>query len=198
MKAELRRKLQALRRELTGEEIERLSRRIWKNLESLEEFRRAGTVMFYASAGREVRTAEMIRQALDLGKRVLVPVLEPGSDLLRPGEIFDPERDLNSRVLGCPTPDPAACRPASPAEIDLVVIPGIGFDPAGNRLGRGRGCYDIFLEQAPSALRVALAYEFQVRDEIPSEPHDCRMDLVVTEDRVIRCPRFISSTDFTD
>ncbi len=189
MKAELRRKLQALRRELTGEEIERLSRRIWENLESLEEFRRAGTVMFYASAGNEVRTAEMIRQTLALRKRVLVPVLEPGSDLLRAGEIFDPERDLSSRVLGCPTPDFAACPPASPAEIDLVVIPGVGFDAAGNRLGRGRGCYDVFLKQAPSAFRVGVAFEFQVRAEIPSAPHDCRMDLVVTEDRVIRCPR---------
>ena len=71
-------------------------------------------------------------------------------------------------------------------EIDLVVVPGVAFDAAGRRLGRGRGHYDATLAGLPAgAARIGLAFELQLVPEIPEEPHDVRLDAVVTEARVL-------------
>ncbi|MBD3249381.1 5-formyltetrahydrofolate cyclo-ligase [Candidatus Woesearchaeota archaeon] len=71
-------------------------------------------------------------------------------------------------------------------DVDIVIIPGIAFDKSGNRLGYGSGFYDIFLQDITST-KVALAYEFQIFNNIPSEPHDITMDYIITEKRIINC-----------
>ena len=74
-----------------------------------------------------------------------------------------------------------------PGQLDLAVVPGVGFDLAGRRLGRGGGHYDRFLASAPGLPAVGLAYEFQIRDVLPGEPHDRDVNWIVTEERVIDC-----------
>ncbi|MBX2841160.1 MAG: 5-formyltetrahydrofolate cyclo-ligase [Flammeovirgaceae bacterium] len=64
-------------------------------------------------------------------------------------------------------------------EIDLIIIPGLGFDKKNNRLGFGAGYYDKFLQSQPKAIKMGIAYPFQVLEKIPSEPHDIKMDLVI-------------------
>ena len=71
---------------------------------------------------------------------------------------------------------------------DIVFTPGVGFDEKGHRLGRGKGYYDrAFRGVLAGALRVALAYEFQVVPEIPSGPDDERVQWIATEERLIEC-----------
>ena len=73
------------------------------------------------------------------------------------------------------------------AAIPLFLVPGLAFDPAGRRLGYGLGFYDrAFADAAPGALKVGLAFELQILESVPADPHDVPMDFVVTEDRVIR------------
>ena len=73
------------------------------------------------------------------------------------------------------------------AAIPLFLVPGLAFDPAGGRLGYGLGFYDrAFAVADPGALKVGLAFELQIIESIPADPHDVPMDFVVTEDRVIR------------
>jgi 5-formyltetrahydrofolate cyclo-ligase len=65
--------------------------------------------------------------------------------------------------------------------VELIVVPGVAFDPTGNRMGRGRGFYDRLLKSTPNAMKVGVAYDFQLLDKIPVEPHDVPMDSVITE-----------------
>ena len=66
--------------------------------------------------------------------------------------------------------------------IDLIIVPGVGFDRQGNRLGRGKGYYDRLLPRIPSAYKIGICFPFQLVEEIPAEPFDIRMDEIVTKE----------------
>jgi 5-formyltetrahydrofolate cyclo-ligase len=77
-----------------------------------------------------------------------------------------------------------------PAQIDLVLVPGVAFDRWGNRLGYGAGFYDrLFLRLLPSALRVACVHDALLVDRVPAEPHDAPVDLLITESMALVCQR---------
>ena len=83
-----------------------------------------------------------------------------------------------------------------PATIDTVLIPGSVFDPSGGRLGYGGGFYDRFLtEAAPRAIRLGVAFELQLVDQVPMEPHDQYMDILVTEQQIYDCRRIRNEKD---
>ena len=89
--------------------------------------------------------------------------------------------------FGIKTIDPAQGI-ISPSIIDLIVVPGAAFDNKGRRLGLGAGFYDRFMaERAPQARRIALAFDCQLTDRVPTEPHDQIVDWIITESRVIEC-----------
>jgi 5-formyltetrahydrofolate cyclo-ligase len=83
-------------------------------------------------------------------------------------------------------PKPECACPVEPDLIDLVVVPGTAFDPHGGRLGYGLGYYDRLLADMPLAVRVALAFECQMLPEVTREPHDLPVDIILTEERVLR------------
>ncbi len=66
-------------------------------------------------------------------------------------------------------------------KVDLIIVPGVAFDSHGNRMGRGRGFYDRLLKSTPNAVKVGVAFDFQLLDRIPVEPHDVPMDCVLSE-----------------
>jgi 5-formyltetrahydrofolate cyclo-ligase len=65
-------------------------------------------------------------------------------------------------------------------DFDLIVVPGMAFDKAGHRLGRGKGYYDRFLSQYPQVYTIGLCFDFQLLPEVPSEPHDCLINEVIS------------------
>ena len=70
---------------------------------------------------------------------------------------------------------------------DICIIPGLAFDQLGNRLGYGQGHYDKFLSQYPNILKVGICYNMQIsREPIPAEPHDITMDVIITENQIIK------------
>ena len=73
-------------------------------------------------------------------------------------------------------------------EVDLIIVPGVGFDSCGNRIGHGKGYYDKLLKNS-KASTIGLAFEFQVIEKIPSEKHDVSIDMIVTEKRILRCKK---------
>jgi len=85
--------------------------------------------------------------------------------------------------------EPAAgAAPASPQAIDVVLVPGVAFDRAGGRLGRGAAYYDTYLPRLRAeAARVGVAFADQVVEDVPAGAHDVRVDWVVTQDEVIDC-----------
>jgi 5-formyltetrahydrofolate cyclo-ligase len=147
------------------------------------EFAEARVVGLYASVYNEVETAEVMHAALASAKMVLFPAVCHGGLEFR--RICDSSM-LHRGAFNIPEPD-SACPVHSPGEADLIVIPGVAFDMSGRRIGYGKGYYDRALHQLEGKGRlVGLCYDFQVVGEIPGEPHDVRMDIIITERRVIR------------
>ncbi len=71
--------------------------------------------------------------------------------------------------------------------IDLIIVPGIGFDASGNRLGHGKGYYDRLIEKNPKAALIALAYDFQIIESIQAKSHDKQVDIIISEKQTIIC-----------
>ncbi len=187
-KKELRRKIIGLRDRLSGAEIEEKSRLIAANLYSLPEYSGAETVMFFITFGTEVNTRPMVEETILRGKTVLAPKALPKTRELLPAEIEDWESDLAPGAYNIPEPVEDRLRPVEPHTIDLLMVPGVAFDLEGNRLGYGGGYYDRFfnLLRKDTPL-VALVFDLQLVGAVPVEKWDRRVDLIVTEKRVIDC-----------
>jgi len=158
---------------------------IWERLSVLREFAGATRPLVYVSKGPEVDTHGLIRQLLAMGRKVYVPWFDAANERYRASELHDFDTDLTSGRFGILEPKPAAIRPAAAEEIDVALAPGLAFDKAGNRLGRGMGYFDRLLQETRGA-QIALAFDFQLLGEVPTEAHDRRMDFIVTETRVIK------------
>ncbi len=156
------------------DERRKKSLRIARKLFLLKEYVKAKTVLFYLSFNGEVDTAGMITESLKQGKRVAVPVLQTDRCALLPSLLKDIETETARGPHGTRHPKDAYIRPIEPRELDLVVVPGLAFDEAGNRLGRGMGYYDRFLSRLPERIpTIGLAFGFQIVEHFPPlEPHD--------------------------
>lgn len=188
-KAALRRAALERRRGQPPERRRAGSRAIARRLLGLDAWREAGTVHAYVGAvDGEVETREIVLEGLARGKRILCPRVRPRPRGLESLEIRSLD-DLEENDRGLWEPDPERARAVGPDEpIDLVVVPGLAFDRAGNRLGYGAGFYDRFLATT-DAVRVALAFSLQLVDAVPVEPHDQPVDWIVTEREAIACRR---------
>lgn len=196
MKAKLRNRGRAAREGLSREEVRSRSRMIARRLFARPEYRSSGTIFCYLDSGYEVETAGIIATALREGRRVAVPLVVSGERTLRAVAIRDPRRDLALGFRGIREPAAGRGNGIDPGEIDLAIVPGTAFDPAGNRLGRGGGYYDNFLPRLRRAVpRIGLAFECQLMERIVPDPRDVAMDAIITEDRVIEPGRKIKIVD---
>jgi 5-formyltetrahydrofolate cyclo-ligase len=158
---------------------------IKKKLMGLPEFKKSEIILFYVSIRGEVKTESLISEALEQGKRVLVPFVDLGKDEMMISEIRDLD-ELEPGAFGIPEPKHPKEFPLK--KIDLVVTPGIAFDRNGNRVGFGTGFYDKFLVKLRDNVPfIALAYDFQILKEIPAGKRDIKIHKIVTEKEVIKC-----------
>ena len=187
-KVELRSRMLKRRRSEASEEIERKSYRIWERLRTFDLFLKGRGVLFYLALKDEVQTHPMIKAALGMGKRISVPLIDEEKREILPSILKDPDKELTSGHWGILEPKRKFYHPQPLEEIDLVIVPGVAFDEAGNRLGFGRGFYDKFLRRLPErVIFVALAFELQVVKSVPSRSHDVAVDYIITEKRIIKC-----------
>ncbi|HEY7725556.1 MAG TPA: 5-formyltetrahydrofolate cyclo-ligase [Anaeromyxobacteraceae bacterium] len=159
------------------------SRAIATRLVAHPAFAAAGVVALYASLGTEVDTGPVAMAAAGAGKLLAWPRMSAAERRLAFAACAPAA--LVPGPMGTLEPPPAAPRVTLDV-IDLALVPGVAFDGALRRLGRGGGHYDATLAALPArALRFGLAFDCQVVDEVPAEAHDLRVDLVVTETRLI-------------
>ncbi len=183
---EFRSKFKKLRAELDPSLVLEKSLQIKENLLGLPEFQQATSLAIYLPkpGSGEVDTSLLLDQ-LDK-KKILAPVVV--GEEIRFLHLRHPS-ELRPGPFGIPQPNPEFKKFIPPSEIDLVLVPGICFDVKGRRLGYGKGFYDRFLKELrsanPKAKAVGLAYSFQVVEELPESPTDERVDIIVTEERVI-------------
>ncbi len=166
--------MRQLNRALDSRQRLRASAAIFSAVERLPEFRAARTVAVFAALPDEPATDEVLARWAST-RRVVLPRVE--GDAMR----FYACRP-DALVFGAfGILEPQGERPCPAGEIDLVVCPGVAFTADGRRLGRGRGYYDRYLgDPAFRGFRVGVCYAHQLVDDLPVEPHDVRMDRVIT------------------
>ncbi len=166
--------MRRLRGGLDEATLARAGQAIRERVLALPEVASAGSVCCYVSVRREVPTRALLG---DLGGRLCVPRVVDHEHM----EARAWQEPLVPGVLGIPTSDGPVVH-----AIDVVLCPGLAFDPRGNRLGYGAGYYDRFLNAHPSAVCVGLCLDEALLDEVPAGPHDHPMAVVITPTRTIR------------
>lgn len=165
------------------ENKDELSQLICQKFVSLPEYQAGRTIMYYLDVRTEVRTRHYLPTALASDKKIVVPYCVDGELELFHLENMD-ELDVGMYKILEPKPDLRALpeKRVDVKELDLIMVPGVGFDRTGARMGHGKGYYDKLLEHARlETPLVALAFECQMFEEIPTAEHDIFMDKIVTE-----------------
>ena len=158
-------------------------RKILENVLGLKEFQQAKTIFCYVSTKTEVDTIPILKEILASGKRLGVPKCT-GKGIMEVYEIGSLD-ELAAGAYGILEPDESCEKILSPEEIDFSLIPCISCDREGRRLGHGGGYYDRYLEQSRSVKAIVCRSRLML-ENVPTEPHDVRMDLVISEEEVWR------------
>jgi 5-formyltetrahydrofolate cyclo-ligase len=173
-KKELRRLIREQKRTMTREQIDSASQRLAQLLFETDLYKNASVLYGYMPYNQEVNTLLILERALRDGKRVAVPKVY--GDTMNFIYLEDLSQVAPSSMG---IPEPIADEPIARDERALVLMPGLAFDKAGNRMGYGGGYYDKFLAAEPTHPTVALCYDFQLVDTIPTDVYDIPVDLVI-------------------
>ncbi|MCC8065840.1 MAG: 5-formyltetrahydrofolate cyclo-ligase [Clostridiales bacterium] len=174
-KRDIRKMVKERRKELPEAELTRRSQIICDAVCSLPEFQSAGEIYVYMDCKGEVSTKPLIETAWRLGKKVAAPKVE-GEDMTY--YYISSYADVADGYFHVPEPNTGK---AASGEDALLIVPGVGFDANRNRCGYGKGFYDRYLALHPHHVTVAVAFDFQIVDEIPVRLEDIRPDYLITE-----------------
>lgn len=174
-KEELRKVIRGYRMALTSEDAALRSISILNKLFETEQYQTARCIYCYIDFSNEVKTMPLVKKALKDGKRVAAPRID-GKEM----EFYYIQgySDLKESPMGIL--EPADCPVAQETDA-LMVMPGVAFDRENHRIGYGGGYYDRYLQRENSHYKIALAYHFQVFEQIPYEVHDICPDRIISE-----------------
>ena len=179
-KAALRRQVRLTLEGLSPEAVRRGDDALFAAFSALPQVEAASTLFaFWGIPGREPDTGRLIRALTARGKRVGLPRMLPGRQM--EVRLYEPDRPLVPASFGILEPLADAPLLARP-DIDLALVPAVCYDRSGFRLGFGGGYYDRWLSGF-SGFTVGLCRDCVLQDRVPTEDHDCRVDLLLTETR---------------
>ena len=180
----LRKEMRARRKSLPEFERQTLSNEIIKKFLAQDVYKNSQIVMAYVSMPEEVQLQKIFTDAFNDKKILAVPLIIGAGEMQAVQvESFDA---LEVGEFGILTVRKDSRKIISPEKINCVIVPGAAFDLNLNRLGLGGGFYDKFLPRAVNAKKIALAYEFQIVENVPTEPHDFKVDMIITEKRIVK------------
>ena len=190
----LRRELRRRRRALTPEQRQAASQRLCRRLRRLPEVQRARRVALYLPNDAEIDPTPLIGWLRRRGARVHLPVLRPLSRNRLWFVHYHPDTPMATNRYGIPEPETRhgahRARRLPAWALDLILLPLVGFDEEGQRMGMGGGFYDRSLaftrRPGPRPRLVGLAHECQRVASLPVEPWDVPLDAIVSDVRVIR------------
>jgi 5-formyltetrahydrofolate cyclo-ligase len=152
-------------------------------------YKNAEWIMAYVSFGTEIYTHDFIKKALADGKHIVVPICNIEDHTVTLSEVVNFPDDLEEGNYGILEVRKECLRIVDPQKLDLVMVPGCAFTPAGHRMGFGGGYYDRFLETVSAdCITVALIREDFIFDKIPMEEHDKSVQYMITEKCLTCCP----------
>ena len=185
---ELRKNIKLERDSMSNNEVILKSKQIKERILTFSLFNQSNSIMFYYQKGNEVNLNGLMSSQLNHQKRkIILPKTNKDDFSMKSYQINNLSEDLENGAFGIMEPK-KDCLEINTEQIDLVFVPGVAFDLAGNRLGHGLGYYDRFLEDF-NGIKVGVAYDFQIVDSIKVKSHDVPMDYVITEKRVIKTNR---------
>lgn len=173
-KTALRQLIREKKRAMTQQQILLRSERLAELFIATQAYQEARTIYGYLPYNQEVRTVPILERAIRDGKRVAVPKVY--GDTMRFIYLEDFSK-VEKSSFGIP--EPVADAPVAEDETALVLMPGIAFTQKGDRMGYGGGFYDRFLAEEPNHPTVALCYDFQILDSLPTEEYDIPVDMVL-------------------
>lgn len=182
-KSELRKEALQKRNMMLSDDKDKASAIIAKRLFSLNEWKEAERIFLYFGCNGEVKTEKIIKEALDSGRQVFLPRVKSDTDMVFI-KIGSKDKDMEYGVFGIPEPPDRGEYATAPP--DIIVVPCVASDEAGHRIGHGKGYYDRYLKQCAGAIKICPAYECQITDTFIPEDTDINMDIIITEERVIR------------
>lgn len=185
MKDFLRKELKERRHKLSVKEVANKSSYIEIQLDKIISKLNVKNIMLYYSFKNEVSTEKYILKLLNNDFNVILPYSKVSTRSIIPYLIKNLKEDLSKSSFGILEPNININSVFSIDKIEVVVIPGIAFDIEGNRMGFGAGFYDRFLIKNENMIKIAICYDFQLLNSIPNEPHDVKMDIIITEERVL-------------
>ena len=177
-KSKLRSEIASAKSKYSPEELIVLSQDVLLTLEITDIFQKANNIFIYNSLKDEVQTTNFIEKWAK-HKTFFLPVVEDNNLVFRK---YSPACDFNTSSLGIK--EPCGDNFTDYKKIDLVIVPGVAFDRNKNRLGRGKGYYDRFLPKI-TAPKVGICFDFQLKDQIPADINDVKMDYIVSENDLI-------------
>lgn len=176
-KNDIRRKIKALRTMMLDIEKAQAAEEVFARLENTAAFMLAEKILMYHSLPDELPTRRFLAKWKERKHFYLPRVNGVNLDIL-------PYKESKLELGSFHIEEPSGNDTVDAADIEMVVVPAVAYDARGNRLGRGKGFYDRFLASTP-AVKVGVGYDFQLLDEIPAEPHDVPMDIVITQKSTI-------------
>lgn len=183
IKAEIRKDMINQRNSILPFDVELKSTVIENKILSSQEFKNAVWLFTYVNMGSEVITKNIINKAFESGKRVAVPVAKKGQDMffteinclnqLKKTKygVYEPDADIDNYVV--------------PDENTFFIVPGVAFDIKLNRCGYGAGFYDRYFEKYEVRKKIAVTYDFQVLNYVPTDENDKKVDTIITEKRTL-------------
>lgn len=182
-KSQLRQQVQARLRALAAPMRAAAATRICEGVRHQACWQGAGSVLLFAALPDEPDLRPLLAEGLRSGKAIALPQYDPATRQYRAARIEDPGTDLVSGRFGIAEPGPI-CALLPVNRLDLILLPGVAFDLHGGRLGRGQGYYDQLLAGV-GATKCGVAFDEQIVEGIPREPHDVLVNCIVTPTRWI-------------
>lgn len=182
-KTELRRQIRLVLAGITDRQRIAASKQVVLLLSHQESWRRARSILFYAPIKNELDVWPLVVSALEAGKLVSLPRFNVSTQSYVACRVREELADIAPGLYGIPEPR-AHCEPVALNQLDFALVPGVAFDLHGRRLGHGRGYYDRLLAQMRGKT-CGVAYDEQVVDNVPVQPHDADVNCIVTPTRWI-------------
>ena len=175
-KDDIRKQIAEQKNTLGFQTLEKRSASVIEKLQTLELFKNAKTVGAYMPLPHEIDITLLFQR---LETTWFIPAFDEALGSYRLAELTE---EFKTGKFGISEP---ASPEFAPEELDLIIVPGAAFDHAGHRIGRGGGFYDRLLPQY-NAVKVGACFDFQCLEDVPSDPYDINIDLLVTESQILK------------
>jgi 5-formyltetrahydrofolate cyclo-ligase len=191
IKEDLREKYFDIRQNLSDQFLEEKSKIITDKLDKYVQEKQFNNIMIFVSFRNEINTHPLIKKWLkEKDKNIFVPYIDNNLDKMKISKIEDFHQDLSPGVFDILEPVKELQKDDSANYLDLIVVPGLIFSKQGYRIGYGGGYYDMFLNDTePEVKKIGIVFSRFIVNELPVDDHDIPVDLIITEEDIIKAER---------